>query len=98
MDAVGGSWVQLSWQAPENARTIIDRYIISTTRVTHNIVTMENTMSSDTSWNVTGLLPNIVYSFMVQAIAAALGLERMGMFSDAITATTLAIGNHVYGS
>lgn len=94
-DAVGGTWIHFGWQLPKHPN--IDRHIITTTRITQNIVTMDDTMSSVTSWNMTGLLPKVMYSFRVQAVAAAFGLEIMGLFSDVITVTTLVNGKNTGG-
>ena len=84
---VGATFVSLDWDPPTDTGVPgITSYRIRAL----NIDIMTN--SSDTSFNVTGLLPNTNYTFTVAAVASLFGVSAEGPQSAEVNVTTGTTG------
>jgi len=90
VEAVGMTWVVLDWVHPINRGLQGVRFYMITVvdlsgGVSDKIVSTPN---NETMMGVITLLPNTTYTFSVQAVSRALGLEVRSQPGNVVTATT----------
>jgi hypothetical protein len=86
-DSIGATWVYVRWQHPSMASTSgISRYDILV--MMNGNVSIQSTTTNQTYLNVTGLQPNVEYSFRVREVTTVHGDDIMGGDSDTYVAMT----------
>jgi hypothetical protein len=88
VDTIGDTWVYVRWQHPSmhNEREI-SRYDVFVQ--TYHDISIQSTTTNQTYLNVTGLQPNVEYSFRTRGETTVYGVPFVGGLSDAGVAMTL---------
>ena len=93
MDETGGTWANVCWQKPSSeGMPGIARYIVIATDTADGTTVNASTEDSATRLNVTNLLPNTQYQFVVRAVAEVLNVTDIGPVSNSASGTTTFTG------
>jgi hypothetical protein len=86
VDSIGDSWVNVNWQHDGHR---ISRYDVLF--MMNSSVGIQYTTNNQTNHNVTGLQPNVEYSFRVRGATIVYGVAFAGTLSNSDVAMTLGM-------
>jgi hypothetical protein len=87
VDSIGDTWINVCWQRPfTHSEYGISRYDVIIVNGNTNII---STTTNLTRTNVTGLQPNVKYSFRARGVTIVYGASIAGGFSNSDAARTL---------
>ena len=102
VENIGATWACICWDAPVMADSLISRYQIracslNSSTESNNLKVTTNTITNDTFYNVTGLVPGTTYELTVVAVSQGGNIVAESQPSGPIVNTTRVTGWSING-